>query len=191
VYDSTIQSIYYFDGSDWVAIVNSRSWVEGLGTVTTTNSVGLNNSNPQYPLDVNGYSASDNQVSIIPLYQSGTNYTMSNTSGSDLSSCENGLDPTIYQPNGNIEVKLVIRITSSSAGTNNFQLRTHDGTTENFPIVNTDSWTFAATQTGLVASSEWKDFVAGSNLSEIHLYGWVDAGSTNIIAAYLMVRPNR
>lgn len=154
-------------------------------------NVGVDKENPAYKLDVNGYSGSDNQVSIIPLWQAGSNYTMSNTSGSDFSNVESALDPTAYDPNGNIEIKLVIRITSTSAGTSNFQLRTHDGTTEAFPIVNTDSWIFSSVQTGFIAASPWKDWAAGTNPHELHLFGWLDTGSTNFNSVYLMVRPNR
>ena len=154
-------------------------------------NVGIDKENPDYKLDVNGYSGSDNQVSIIPLWQAGSSYAMNNTSGSDLFNCESALDPTAYDANGNIEVKLVIRITSSSAGTTNFQLRTHDGITQGFPIVNVDSWTFSNTQSGQVAASPWKDWAAGTSLHEIHLFGWVDTGSTNFSSAYLMIRPNR
>lgn len=153
-------------------------------------NVGVDIVDPNYKLDVNGYSGSDNQVSIIPLWN-GSNYNMNNTSGSDLSNCESGLDPAIYDANGDIEVKLVVRLTSSSAGTINFQLRTHDGTTESFPIVNSDSWTFSNTQTGLVAISPWKDWAAGTNFQEVHLFGWVDFGNANFNNCYLMVRPNR
>lgn len=162
-----------------------------LAQSTSAQKVGIGNSNPQYDLDINGFSASDNQVSIIPLRQSGAFYTMSNTSGADLANCESGLDPLIYNTTGDIEVKLVIRITSTSAGTNNFQLRAHNGTTEFFPIVSSDSWTFASTQTGAVAVSPWKSWSAGTAALEIHLYGWVDAGSTNISSAYLLIRPKR
>ncbi len=154
-------------------------------------NVGVDIENPNYKLDVNGFSGSDNQISIIPLWQTGSNYTMNNTSGSDLVNCESGLEPTAYDSAGNIEVKLVIRITSTSAGTTNFQLRTHDGTTQSFPIVNIDSWTFSNTQTGQVAISPWKDWSAGTNFQEVHLFGWVDSGSANFNSAYLMVRPNR
>ncbi|MEM9549285.1 MAG: hypothetical protein AAGA77_25150, partial [Bacteroidota bacterium] len=154
-------------------------------------NVGVDKADPNYKLDVNGYSGSDNQVSIIPLWQAGSSYAINNTSGSDLFNCESGLDPTAYDANGDIEVKLVVRITSTSAGTTNFQLRTHDGTTQSFPIVNSDSWTFSNTQTGIVAVSPWKDWAAGTNFQEIHLFGWVDAGSTNFSSCYLMVRPNR
>ena len=70
-------------------------------------------------------------------------------------------------------------------------IQTHDGTTQSFPIVNTDSWDFAPTQSGFVAVSQWNDWSAGINPHEIHLFGWVDAGSTNFNSAYLMVRPNR
>ena len=154
-------------------------------------NVGIDKEDPAYKLDVNGYSGSDNQITTLPLWQAGSNYSMNNTSGADLSNCETGLDPTDYAADGNLEVKLVIRITSTSAGANNFQLRTHDGTTQSFPIVNTDTWTFAPTQTGFVAISPWKDWSAGVNFQEVHLFGWVDAGSTNFNSAYLMIRPDR
>lgn len=173
-----------------------KSIVIGLLLLTTgflsySQKVGINNSNPVYDLDVNGYSASSNQVAVIPLWQNGVVYNMFNTVGADLNNCESALDPTLFSADGNIEVKLVVRIQNSSAGVNNFQLRTHNGTTESFPIVNTDSWTYASTQTGLVAISPWKQWDAGTNVHEIHLYGWVDAGNTDIISAYLMVRPRR
>jgi hypothetical protein len=153
--------------------------------------VGIGNSNPQYELDVTGNSASDNQVSVIPLWQAGSSFLMFNTTGADLDNCESGIDPTIYNLAGNIEVKLVIRINSTSAGTNNFQLRGHDGSTEYFPILSTDNWTYANTQTGIVAVSPWKSWAAGTNALEIHLFGWVDAGTTRISSAYLMIRPKR
>lgn len=142
-------------------------------------------------VEIKGSSVSSNQVSIVPLWQAGSNFNMSNTSGADLNNVESGLDPTVYEASGDVEVRLVIRITSTSAGTNNFQLRAHDGTTEFFPIVNTDSWTFASTQSGIVAISQWKDWAAGTNAFEVHLYGWVDAGSTNFNSAYLMIRPDQ
>ena len=159
-------------------------------------NVGVDKENPAYKLDVNGYSGSDNQISIIPLWQAGSNYTMNNTSGSDFSNVESALDPTAYDANGDIEVKLVIRITSTSTSTPadivNFQLRTHDGLTEAFPIVNTDGWIFSQVQTGFIAASPWKDWAAGTKLHELHLFGWLaDPGFTNFNCVYLMVRPNR
>ena len=154
-------------------------------------NVGVDKANPNYKLDINGYSGSDNQVSIIPLWQ-GAEYTMDNSSGFDLSNCESGIDPTAYDANGDIEIKLVIRITSTNSSYSNFQLRTHDGTIEGYPIVNTDGWIYSTTQTGFVAVSPWKDWAAGTNFHELHLFGWVDAGTfTDISSAYLMVRPNR
>ena len=162
-----------------------------LCQIAQTQNVGIGIDNPAYKLDIDGNSAANNQVSIVPLWQAGSNYSMNNTSGSDLSNCESALIPTAYDAQGNIEVRLVIRITSTSAGANNFQLRTHDGTTQKFPIVNTDNWTFSSTQSGLIATSPWKDFAAGTNFQEVHLFGWVDAGSTNFNSAYLMIRPNR
>ncbi len=176
-------------------IMHTRILISLISTLFLNNlsaqKVGIGTASPQYELDVNGFSASGNQVSVIPIRQSGALYTMSNTSGADLTNCESGLDPLIYNATGEIEVKLIVRIASSSAGTNNFQLRAHNGTTEFFPIVGTDSWTFASTQTGVVAVSPWKSWSAGFAALEIHLYGWVDAGSTNISSAYLLIRPKR
>ena len=160
----------------------------GFGVKNKDNWLLLQKTNGDLAVEGNIHAA--NQVSIIPLWQAGSNYTMSNTSGADLANCESGFDPTIYETNGDLEVRLVIRITSTSAGTNNFQLRIHDGTTQQFPILSSDSWTFASTQSGIVAVSQWKDLAAGSNAHEVHLFGWVDAGSTNFNSAYLMIRPD-
>ncbi len=162
-----------------------------LAQINFAQKVGIGNPNPQYELDVNGNSASNNQVSIIPLWQAGSAYVMSNTSGQDLSNCQSAIDPTLYTSDGNIEVKVVIRITSTSASVNNFQLRAHNGIAETFPIVFSDAWVYTNTQTGIVAVSPWKSWAAGTTPLETHLFGWVDAGSTNFVSAYLMVRPKR
>ncbi|PNQ72773.1 hypothetical protein C1T31_09690 [Hanstruepera neustonica] len=129
----------------------------------------------------------NNPISLIPLFSNGS-YGMANTTGQDLANMDTALEPTIYNATGNIEVKLVVRY-SVINGANNLQLRAHDGTTETFPIVNTDTWTFAGTQNGGVATSEWKTWNAGTNAHEIHLFGWsAFFSSMNIVSAYLLVR---
>lgn len=153
--------------------------------------VGIGNPNPQYELDVNGNSAANNQVSIIPLWQGGSEYVMNNTFGQDLSNCHTAIDPTLYSQDGNIEVKLIIRITGTTATANNFQLRGHNGLIESFPIVFSDSWSYSNPQTGIIAISPWKSWAAGTIPQEVHLFGWVDAGSTNFISAYLVIRPKQ
>lgn len=153
--------------------------------------VGIGNPNPQYELDVNGNSASNNQVSVIPLWQGGSTYVMSNTTGQDLSNCHSAIDPTLYSANGNIEVKLVIRITATTATLNNFQLRAHNGSIETYPILFTDAWSYSNPQSGVIAISPWKSWSAGIIPLEIHLFGWVDAGTTDFVSAYLMIRPKR
>lgn len=190
VYDTEANSLYVYNGTAWQAV--SSPWSSnGNYVFNTTDSIVLNEDTAAYRLDVRDYSASTNQVSTISLWQAGSGYVMGNTSGQDLSNCEAGIDPTVYNPAGNIDVKLVIRITNTTAANNNFQLRTHDGTTQTFPIVSTDAWTFAATQTGFVAVSPWKNWAAGTNFAELHLFGWVSSGSTTFNSAYLLVRPHQ
>jgi len=141
-----------------------------------------------YGIVVDGaYIKSPNMIYTIPLRQ--TPYTMSNEAGADLTDCESGIDPDLFDPRGEIQVKLVIRVTSAT-GTNNFQLRAHNGTTEVYPIVSGDAWTWASTQTGCVVSSPWKDWSGGvSNGWEIHLYGWQSGGGCTFSNAYLLIRP--
>lgn len=159
--------------------------------MVSAQKVGINNANPQYDLDVNGYAASSNQVAIIPLWQNGVAYVMSNTTGADLNNCESAIDPSIFSSDGNIDVRLVIRIQSTTAITNNFQLRAHNGNAESYPIIFSDAWFYHATQSGMIAISPWKQWNAGTIPQELHLNGWVDSGSTSIVSAYLMVRPRR
>ncbi|MBI5219343.1 MAG: hypothetical protein HY958_10480 [Bacteroidia bacterium] len=144
-----------------------------------------------YGLVVEGaYVKSSNQIYIIPLWQAGSNFNMTNTSGADLSNCETGIDPDLFDPRGELQVKLVIRVTSA-AGTNNFQLRCAKSGTSTYPIISTDGWTWASTETGYVVISDWKDWSAGtSNGWEMHLYGWTSSGGNcNFNSAYIMVRP--
>jgi hypothetical protein len=157
------------------------------GNVAIGSTVTDNN----YKLDVNGYSASYNQFSIIPLWQGGSDYVMNNMSGQDLSNCESALVPTLYHLNGDIDVRLVIMITSSTANTVNFQLRAHDGITQSWPITTGSQWTYGSTQTGFVMMSNWETWNAGTRAQEVHLFGWVSNGNANFISAYLIVRPHQ
>ncbi len=153
-------------------------------------NLGVGTTSPDYKLEVSGNAAANNIVSTIPLWQGGE-FTMTNTSGQDLSNCESALIPIIYATNGSVDVKLVIRIKSTTAGSNSFQLRTHNGTTESYPIVSTDSWTWTTVQSGFVVESEWKSFAAGTTAMEAHLFGWIDSGQTKFNSVYLLVRPHQ
>ncbi len=184
-------------GKIMVSDANGRSsWTAtsalSLGSINTHSDVDTSTSTPTngQMLSWNGsnWTPSNNKyVSSINLWSSNS-YTMNTTSGSDLSNIEAALEPSIYNSSGNIEVKLVIRYSANTATTTNFQLRTHDGTTETYPITNTDSWAWATTQTGGVISSEWKSWSAGTNAQEIHLFGWVDTNSITITNVQLLVR---
>lgn len=153
-------------------------------------NLGVGTTSPDYKLEVSGNAAANNIVSTIPLWQ-GSEFTMTNTSGADLSNCESALIPIIYAATGSVDVKLVIRITSTTAGSNSFQLRTHNGTTESYPIVSTDSWSWTTVPSGFVVESEWKSFAAGTTAMEAHLFGWIDGGQTKFNSAYLLVRPHQ
>ncbi|MGS2726957.1 hypothetical protein ACU8DI_10145 [Psychroserpens sp. BH13MA-6] len=128
-----------------------------------------------------------NPVSVIPLF-SGSSENLPSLSGADVPNMDGALEPAIYNATGNIEIKLVIRYINAT-GTNNLQLRVHDGTTETFPIVFGDAWTYSSTQTGGVATSPWKTFNAGTNAHEVHVHGWSNFGAgMTIVNAYLLVR---
>jgi|GEM_PF-1609206 len=154
-------------------------------------AIGSTITDNNYKLDVNGYSSSYNQLSIIPLWQGGSNYAMNNTSGQDLSNCQSALVPTLYHLNGDIDVRLVIMVTSSTANTVNFQLRTHNGNSQAWPITTGSQWTYGNTQAGFVMMSNWETWNAGTRAQEIHLFGWVSNGTANFNSAYLVVRPHQ
>lgn len=170
-FDSVLQ--YYADSlsDEYTTLVNVDSLLEWhLDSIVSEYSIG-------YPT----------MMGTIPLWQAGALYVMNNIAGQDLFNCESGLIPTMYSIDGEVQVKLVVRVSANTAGSSNFQIRAHDGTTEVYPIIFSDM-TWNAVQTGWVVESDWKDFSAGLNPWEIHLYGWVDSGSTDFTSAYLMVR---
>ncbi len=169
--DSVLQ--YYADSlsDEYTTFVNVDSLLEWhLDSVVSEYSIGY-----------------QTMMGTIPLWQAGAPYVMNNIAGQDLFNCESGLIPTMYSIDGEVQVKLVVRVSANTAGSSNFQIRAHDGTTEVYPITFGDM-TWNAVQTGWVVESDWKDFSAAVNPWEIHLYGWVDSGSTDFTSAYLMVR---
>ncbi len=194
VYDA----IWDADGNTGIQVEESadenyiRFDVDGAESmvVDPSGNVGIGTTSPDYKLDVDGNAAANNMVSIVPLWQGGEKI-MVNTSGQDQSNCESALIPTMYNSNGSIDVKLVIRVTSTTATTNNFQLRTHNGTTQSYPITNSDTWTWTSVGSGYAVESQWKSFPAGTTAMEIHLYAWVSNGETYFNSAYLMVRPHQ
>jgi len=189
------KGFYYYNGTSWLYIGNEgnnlwdRNSVNGHTFLSnSTDNVGIGTSTPAMKLDVRGFAAATNLISVIPLWQ-GSNYNMTNSSGQDLSNCESGIEPSLYEPNAKLQVKLVIRVTSAS-GNNNFQLRAHDNSNEAYPIVSADSWTWNGVQTGWIVESEWKNWNASVNAWELHLFGWTN-GNANFNSAYLLVRPQQ
>ena len=55
VYDSTLQSFYYYNGTAWKIVGDDNDWTKGTNSVyVTSDSVGIGTSNPAAPLHVNG-----------------------------------------------------------------------------------------------------------------------------------------
>ena len=194
------EGFYYYNGSSWLYIGNEANnlWTR-QGTYTyltyTSDSVGIGTTSPNLELAVNGYATSKNFVSTIPLWQAGSEYDVTNTSFQDLSNCDSGIEPSVYESNGNIEVKLVIRLTESVGTGNEFQLTAQywngSSVVSVTPISSTDSWTWGKTNDTpyrAVVTSEWKTWSAGTNAWELHLNG-KRGTSLKFNSAYLLVRP--
>ncbi len=128
-------------------------------------------------------------VHVICIDNNQVNVTTGN--GQDVSGYDAALEPIFFNSQGNLEVKLVIRY-SSIQGSARFQLRAHDDTHEDWPIVWTDFGVFASTQTGGVATSDWRPWNAGTHAYEIHLFAWMEnpnqGDHVTIESAYLLVR---
>ena len=190
------EGLYYFDGASWLYIGNADNdpWKRNtanssVNTAFLSDSVGIGTSSPSGKTDVRGYMAANNFFTIIPLWK-GTTYTINNNSAADVPNCETGIIPGLFEKNGNLQVKLIIRATSKSGTNNNFQLRVHNGTNESYPIVNTDTWTWGSTGGGETVTSPWKDWNAGTSPYEIHLNAWAQNSGdyVTINAVYLVVR---
>ncbi len=193
---NNILGIYYYDGNLWQYIGNQENnpWRrdavnENTTTSFTGDNIGLGTSNPITELDVRGYIGASNFFTIIPLYK-GTGFTVNNNAPSvDVPNCETVINPTVFEKNGNLQVKMIIRATNK-LGTNHLQLRAHNGTTETFPIVNTDTWTWAWTGGGHTVTSPWKNWNAGTIPFEIHLNAFSQNSGdfVDINAVYLVIR---
>ncbi len=131
---------------------------------------------------------SDN-IAVVPI-DTGT-YTLTSTSGMDIPGYDSAFEPIFFNKDGNLQIKLIIRY-SSIQGDVKFQLRAHDDVAESYPIVFSDFGVFGHTQNGGVATSDWKNWNAGTHAHEIHLFAWIQSGNTGdhvtIESAYLLVR---
>ncbi|MCD4793918.1 MAG: hypothetical protein K8R54_11830 [Bacteroidales bacterium] len=198
------EGFYYYNGSSWLYIGNEANnlWTrQGTNTylTNTSDSVGIGTVSPNMELSVAGDATARNYFSVIPLWQSGSVYDVTNTTLQDLSNCDSGIEPSVYESNGNIEVKLVIRLTEANGNGNEFQLKAQywngSSVVSVIPVSNSDSWTWGQTNGTpyrAVVTSEWKTWSAGTNAWEIHLNGKKSSdggGSLKFNSAYLLVRP--
>lgn len=202
------EGFYYYDGGKWNYIGNENNdlWTRDSSNSYTylsnsTDNVGIGTSSPAMKLDVRGFAAANNMISVVPLWQAGSEYGVTNTDFQNLSNCEAGFEPSIYKQNGNVEVKLIINLSSSIGNGNEFQLTAQywngSSVISTTPISHNDSWTWGQTNNSpyqAVVTSEWKNWSAGTNAWKIHLNGKKssDQGSDlKFNSAYLLVRPKQ
>ena len=186
---------FYFQSNlpYYIGNENNNEWIKSGNYVIThfNDSIRIGTTNNYNRLNVNGYVAAGNYYVEIPLYKS-TEITLNNSDFQDIADVETGVIPSLFATNGNIQVKVIIRSTDKN-GINHFRLRVHNGTTELFPVLDTDSWTWAYTQTGSVVTSPWKDWNGGNSAWEVHLQEKSDntGDYVKINAAYIVIRPKQ
>ena len=137
-----------------------------------------------------GYTTSNNQVSTINLY-SAAEYDVTNTTMQDLTYMEAGFDPTLYNKLGNVQIKVVLSVTSPVSSGNEFQLRAQNGSGSTIIISNSDTWTWTHTDTTNnkhIVTTDWKTWAAGTNIFELHLQGKTGS-SLKIDNVYIVIRP--
>ncbi len=136
-----------------------------------------------------------NYVTTIP-FLAGTEVT--NNTGTTFSNVVNVgsvIDPTIFNKLGNVEVKLVIRVTSITNNKNNhmFRLKAYhtNPATNEYPIVATDfTWTAIGAGKFMVSSS-WKQWSAGTSIWDLILQmkNTDTSPEVKFDNVYLLVRP--
>ncbi len=128
-----------------------------------------------------------NVVSTITLRQ-GT-YHMDNIAHAILPECGAIFRGTDFSFNGEVEIKLVIRITDF-AGNFLFSLGAKTAAATIFPITDADSWFFEDLGGAWAFTSGWVRWNSGDTLRQIDLYGRSD-GHVDFDNAYMLVRAHQ
>ncbi|KEZ94661.1 hypothetical protein [Nonlabens ulvanivorans] len=126
------------------------------------------------------------------LWQAGSEYVIpqGNTGDFNLSNCETVLNPTLINPSANLQIKVIIRVTSGQ-GNANFQLTTNnvtDGT--NYTITNT-SFVSTPLPFGALFESNWINWNPSTDPSLIQLTGFTSSntgGDVRFNSAYILVK---
>ena len=131
--------------------------------------------------------SNNSAIVSLTLFSTDTDYNLTNATTTVIPGVESGIIPTIYETNGNLEVKLVIRYTAAS-GTSEFRLRAREAGGTTFPITYGNPKTITATNTGGVAESDWEVWNAGNTTPyELALQART-TGNLTIENVYLLVR---
>ena len=142
------------------------SWTDGINTNVVSHSIYASDT----PFTVTDINAGDDPTNVdIPGYDS-------------------VILPTEYHPTGELQLKLVVRLSAYTAGVE-FRIRAHDGTTgvnaTNFVNVQT----YTATNVGGVLTTDWIDWSAGTVPQEIKVQGRTENGETfTVTSAYVLIK---
>ena len=128
----------------------------------------------------------DQNISHIPLFADDNNFTLSNTSFSNLGNIKCGFNPLDYETSGNVKVRLIIKY-QSLTGTYTLRLRDDNG---NNLIVGAANFNAVTTATGGVIYTNWINY-SGSSTISLHLNGRVtNPGESLVIEdVYVLIKP--
>ncbi|MDP5097186.1 MAG: hypothetical protein NWP90_05820 [Flavobacterium sp.] len=128
----------------------------------------------------------DQNISHIPLFADNNNFTLSNTSFSNLGNIKCGFNPLDYETSGNVQIRLIIKY-QSLTGTYTLRLRDDNG---NNLIVGATNFNAVTTATGGVIYTNWINY-SGSSTISLHLNGRVtNPGESLVIEdVYVIIKP--
>lgn len=125
----------------------------------------------------------EKNITQINLYADNSSTVMSNTANADIGNIITALIPNIFDPAGNIRIKLIIRYTTKTGNSQIFRLLDHNNTV----IIGSGSFTDISTTTGGVFESTWVNFAGGASLYNVKLNGRVISGDSVTIKNVLML----
>ena len=158
--DGTTDQIIKTDGAGVL------SWVDGINTNVVSHAIYASDAN----FTVTDINAADDPTNI------------------DVTGYDSVILPTEYNPTGEIQIKLVVRL-SAYTGSPLFRIRAHNGTTGSNATNFANPQTYTATNTGGVLTTDWINWSAGTVPQEIKVQGRTNNGeSFTVTSAYVLIK---